>query len=81
VFVYGVTTPKNVAGEKNLVAAVVPLDPGSFTKEALIAYCRANLERNDVPDIVQVLPEIPRTISEKPIERACIDLLGNLQDA
>lgn len=81
VFVYGVTTPKNVAGEKNLVAAVVPLDPDSFTKEVLIAYCRANLERNDVPDIVQVLPEIPRTISEKPIERACIDLLGNLLDA
>ena len=77
VYVYGVNTPKNVAGEKYLVAAVVPHDPATFTTAALIAYCRGHLEKNDVPDIVQVLDEIPRTISEKPIERACIELLGD----
>lgn len=77
VFVYGVNTPQNVAGEKYLVAAIVPQDAGAFSEEAFIAWCRANLEKNDVPDIVQVLSEIPRTISEKPIERACIELLGD----
>lgn len=77
VYVYGVNTPKNVAGEKYLVAAVVPHDPATFTPEALIAYCRSHFEKNDVPDIVQVLDAIPRTISEKPIERACIELLGD----
>lgn len=77
VFIYGVSTPKNVAGEKTLVAAVVPREPAAFSSDALLAYCRDHLEKNDVPEIVQVLAEIPRTISEKPIERACIDLLQN----
>lgn len=75
VFVYGVQTALNTAGEKMLVAAVVPQDPATFSEAALIAHCRATLEKNDVPDIVQVLAEVPRTISEKPIERACIELL------
>lgn len=77
VFVYGVQTAQNTAGEKMLVAAVVPQDPATFTEAALIAHCRETLQKNDVPDIVQVLEAIPRTISEKPIERACIALLGD----
>jgi crotonobetaine/carnitine-CoA ligase len=75
VFVYGVATAKNVAGEKTLVAAIVPSDPAHFDQAALLEYCRANLEKNDVPEIVQILAEIPKTISEKPIEKACIELL------
>lgn len=73
VFVYGVPLPQNVSGEKTLVSAVV-LAPQA-TKRSLQDFCRANLEKNDVPEIFQILPEIPKTISEKPIERACIDLL------
>lgn len=75
VFVYGVATEKNVAGEKTLVAAVVPADPATFDRVALLAWSRQQLEKNDVPEIVQVLDEIPKTISEKPIEKACIELL------
>lgn len=75
VFVYGVATASNVAGEKTLVAAVVPTDPTAYDGNQLLAYCRAHLERNDVPEIFQVLDEIPKTISEKPIEKACIELL------
>ena len=75
VFVYGVVTDSNVAGEKTLVAAVVPADPSGYDSGQLLSYCCKNLERNDVPEIFQVLEEIPKTISEKPIEKACIDLL------
>jgi crotonobetaine/carnitine-CoA ligase len=76
VFVYGVATARNVAGEKTLVAAVVPQDPATFEAEALLAWCRTRLEKNDVPEVVQVLAQIPKTLSEKPIEKACIELLG-----
>jgi len=75
VFVYGVATEKNVPGEKALVAAVVPADLSSYDSEQLLDYCAKHLERNDVPEIFQVLDAIPKTISEKPIEKACIELL------
>ena len=75
VFVYGVATDSNVTGEKTLVAAVVPANPSGYDSRQLLDYCRQHLERNDVPEIFQVLDEIPKTISEKPIEKACIDLL------
>jgi len=75
VFVYGVPTTRNVAGEKTLVAAVVPDPARQFDEEALRDYCRKNLERNDIPEIVQVLATIPKTASEKPVEREAISLL------
>ena len=74
VFVYGVATPQNVAGEKTLVAAVVPR-LANFSEAALIEYCHKALQRREVPESVQVLREIPKTVSEKPIERACIEQL------
>jgi len=75
VFVYGVPTARNVAGEKTLVAAVVPPAGRSLDPDVLLEWCRANLERNDVPEIVQVLDAIPKTASEKPIERETIALV------
>lgn len=75
VFVYGVATERNVAGEKTLVAAVVPVDPAAFARDEFTDWCGRNLEKNDRPEIVQVLEAIPKTASEKPIERECIALL------
>lgn len=75
VFVYGVATKANVAGEKTLVAAVVATDPSLFDEAALLDYCREHLEKNDIPEIVQLLDNIPKTVSEKPIENACVELL------
>ena len=75
VFVYGVATARNVSGEKTLVAAIVPEDAATFESKALLAWCRTQLEKNDVPEVIQVLAQIPKTISEKPIEKACIELL------
>ncbi len=50
-------------------------DRTDYDSGQLLDYCREHLERNDVPEIFQVLSEIPKTISEKPIEKACIELL------
>lgn len=73
VFVYGVATPANVAGEKSLAAAIV-LAPGACAEDVR-AWCAGRLQKNETPEIWQVLAEIPKTVSEKPIERACIALL------
>jgi carnitine-CoA ligase len=75
VFVYGVATVSNVVGEKTLVAAVVPANPSAYDQAQLLEYCHKHLERRDVPETFQVLDAIPKTISEKPIEKACIELL------
>jgi crotonobetaine/carnitine-CoA ligase len=69
VFVYGVPAASGAPGESDIVAAVVAspgtgLDPGS-----VFAACREALEANFVPTYLQVVPEIPKTASEKPQER------------
>ncbi|MEH2478447.1 acyl-CoA synthetase (AMP-forming)/AMP-acid ligase II [Nitrobacteraceae bacterium AZCC 2146] len=63
-----------MAGEKTLIAAVVP-HTTDFSESALIEYCGRTLQKREIPEIIQVFGEIPKTISEKPIERACIERL------
>lgn len=60
---------------KALVATVVPSDPERFTAATLLDACRNHLERNDIPEIVHIVAAIPKTVSEKPIGRACSELL------
>ncbi|WP_084399048.1 class I adenylate-forming enzyme family protein [Henriciella aquimarina] len=73
VFVYGVQTEATIAGEKELVAAIVLEDGASL--DAVKAWAPGELQKNEVPGIWQQLDAIPKTVSEKPIERACIELL------
>lgn len=76
VFVYGVPAASGAPGEKDVVAAVVPLDASTLDVQALFRCCRAALEPNFVPSFVQVVPEIPKTASEKPLERLLIEALA-----
>ncbi|HVM98016.1 MAG TPA: AMP-binding protein [Candidatus Acidoferrales bacterium] len=69
VFVYGVPAASGAPGEKDVVAAVVPIDRATFDADALLAACRKSLEPNFVPSYIQVVDEIPKTASEKPQER------------
>ncbi|MBI3782015.1 MAG: AMP-binding protein [Deltaproteobacteria bacterium] len=69
VFVYGVPAASGAPGEKDVVAAVVPVDRTGFKPAALFAACRKSLEPNFVPSYIQVVDEIPKTASEKPQER------------
>lgn len=68
-YVYGVPASSGAPGDKDVVAAVVPVDGTSLDVQALFRCCRAALEPNFVPSFIQVLPEIPKTASEKPQER------------
>jgi len=73
VFVYGVPAASGAPGEKDVVAAVVPSRGTSFSAAAVFAACRAGLEPNFVPSYLQVVEEIPKTASEKPLERLLLE--------
>lgn len=73
VFVYGVPAASGAPGEKDVVAAIVPM-PGTAVRPASIfAKCRRDLEPNFVPSYLQVVDEIPKTASEKPQERFLLE--------
>jgi crotonobetaine/carnitine-CoA ligase len=69
VFVYGCPAASGAPGEKDVVAAVVPVDLAAFDPAAIFCHCRAGLEPNSVPVVLQVVASIPKTASEKPQER------------
>jgi crotonobetaine/carnitine-CoA ligase len=73
VFVYGVKAASGAPGEKDVVAAVVTPDSGTFSAQDLFCHCRATLEANFVPSFIQLMKEIPKTASEKPQERFCLE--------
>jgi crotonobetaine/carnitine-CoA ligase len=76
VYVYGAAVSESLApGEKQVVAAVVPMDPESFDASDLFSDCRRKLDANSVPDFIQVVNRIPKTASEKPQERFLVDAL------
>ncbi len=73
VFVYGVSAASGAPGESDVVAAVVPMDAGSFDAASVFAACERGLEPNFVPSYLQVVDDIPKTASEKPQERFLLD--------
>lgn len=72
VFVYGVPAASGAPGEKDVVAAVVMMPGADFAAAGLFAWCRERLEANFVPSHFQVVGEIPKTASEKPLERVLL---------
>jgi crotonobetaine/carnitine-CoA ligase len=77
VYVYGIPSANGVPGEKDVVAAVVPRQAEPFDVQALFRICRARLEANFVPSHIQVLQQIPKTASEKPLERFLVEALAS----
>ena len=73
VYVYGVKAASGAPGEKDVVAAVVPANPGEICAQALFRHCREKLEASSVPSYFQMVGEIPKTASEKPIERFLLE--------
>ncbi len=70
VYVYGREPSEGLApGEKEVVAAVVPVDRNNFDLAAIFQACHETLDRNSVPDYIQLVDAIPKTASEKPQER------------
>jgi crotonobetaine/carnitine-CoA ligase len=69
VCVYGIPAGSGAPGESDLVAAVVAAGDEGIDVPNLVAACRANLERNSVPSFIQLVEEIPKTVSEKNLDR------------
>lgn len=77
VYVYGVKGASGAPGEKDVVAAVVPIDAASFDPQKLFKICRSQLEANFVPSYIQVLVQIPKTASEKPQDRFLLEAFAD----
>ncbi len=70
VYVYGMTAASGVAGEKDIVVAVVARAGHDLDIANLFARCRGALPRNACPTYIQTIAHIPKTASEKPREDA-----------
>jgi crotonobetaine/carnitine-CoA ligase len=66
VFVYGVPAYSGAPGEQDIVAAIVPIDQQQLDTTSIFAVCHRRLPPNAVPSYLHVVPEIPKTLSEKP---------------
>lgn len=69
VCVYGIDALSGAPGESDLVAAVVAAEGRRPDIKDLFDTCRNKLEPNSVPSFIQVVAEIPKTISEKKLDR------------
>ncbi len=69
VCVYGIPAASGAPGEVDLVAAVVPVPGRKIDAGSVFETFLAGLEKNAVPSYVQVVEEIPKTISEKNLGR------------
>ncbi|MGB9825538.1 MAG: AMP-binding enzyme, partial [Desulfofundulus sp.] len=73
VCVYGIPASSGAPGESDIVAAVVPFPGRSIDPNSIFAACLAGLERNFIPSYVQIVEEIPKTASEKNLDRVLRD--------
>jgi crotonobetaine/carnitine-CoA ligase len=73
VFVYGVPIQGGTPGEKDVVAAIVPVVETAFDAASVFAACSRALEPNFVPTYLQLVVELPKTPSEKPQERLLLE--------
>mgnify|MGYP000103160476 CR=1 FL=1 len=69
VCVYGIPAESGAPGESDIVAAVVPFEGRTIDPAALFAWCAERLSPNFVPSWLQVVDAIPKTISEKALDR------------
>jgi len=80
VYVYGVEAASGAPGEKDVVAAVVPKDAAGFNPQQIFRACRATLEASSVISWLQVVSQIPKTASEKPLERYLLEMFDKQRE-
>ena len=76
VCVYGIPAESGAPGESDLVAAVVAVDGQGIDPASVFALCREKLDANAVPSFLQVVPEIPKSASEKNLDRLLRDVFS-----
>lgn len=66
---YGIPAASGAPGESDLVAAVAPFEGMSIDPASVYALCKKELEPNYIPSYLQIVAEIPKSISEKALDR------------
>jgi crotonobetaine/carnitine-CoA ligase len=69
VCVYGIPSELGAPGESDLVAAVSPFNGADLDPGMIFDKCRKDLEPNFIPSYLQLVDEVPKTISEKFMSR------------
>lgn len=69
VYVYGIHLANNAPGEKSVIATIVMHENHKLVIEEFLSEAIDIIGQGPFPDYFQVLDDIPKTASEKPIER------------
>ena len=69
VCVYGIPASSGAPGESDLVAAIAPFEGKQIDPASIFKKCANDLEPNFIPTFLQVKNVIPKTISEKALDR------------
>ncbi|MGB6067328.1 MAG: AMP-binding protein [Desulfomonilaceae bacterium] len=80
VCVYGIPATSGAPGESDIVAAVVPVAGGEIDPESVFRLCVEKLSGNFVPSYLQVVSEIPKTVSEKNLDRLLMEIFQKQGD-
>ncbi len=69
VCVYGVPSKAGAPGESDVVVALAPVEDADLDIKVIVGWCKERLPKSHVPDYLQVVDEIPKTISQRPLTR------------
>jgi len=73
VCVYGIPAESGAPGECDLVAALVPMEGKAIEPNSVFTLCKEKLEGNAIPSYLQVVDAIPKSASEKNLDRLLRD--------
>lgn len=73
VCVYGIPAESGAPGESDIVAAVVSAEGKMIDPASIFTVCREKLDNNAIPSFLQVVAEIPKSASEKNLDRLLRD--------
>lgn len=76
VCVYGIPATSGAPGESDIVAALVPADGRDIDPAKVFAALSSTLEKQAVPSYLQIVDEIPKSASEKNLDRFLRDVFS-----
>ncbi len=80
VCVYGIPSESGAPGESDLVAAVAAFEGAELDPGIIYDKCKTDLEPNFIPSYLQIVAEVPKTISEKFMSRVLKDAFSRGND-
>ncbi len=69
VCVFGVPSKAGAPGESDVVVAIAAAEDKSVEVKEIVDWCKDRLPRSHIPSYFQLVEEIPKTISQRPLTR------------